>query len=71
MPRIHSRNALAVAIGTTVANNGKHVPPAIFDGVTDSEEESAELAFRVNIERDKAIFAAKAKRGLMGILGGQ
>ena len=71
MPRIHSRNALAVAIGVSIANGHKHVPASLFDGVTDSEEEAAELAFNVNVKRDEAIFAAKAKRGLMGILGGQ
>jgi hypothetical protein len=71
MPRIHSRAALAVAIGTAVANGRKHVPAALFDGVTESEEEAIEMAFRVNVERDKAIFAAKAKSGLAGIMGGK
>jgi hypothetical protein len=70
MPRIHSRAALAVAIGTAVANGHKHVPAALFDGVTESEEEAVELAFRVNVERDRAVFAAKAKRGLAGVIGG-
>lgn len=47
----------------------KHVPASLFDGVTESEEEARELAFRVNVQRDKARFAAKAKQGLPGVLG--
>jgi len=58
-----------VAIGTAVAMGTKHVPSALLDGVCDSEEEARELAFRINVERDKAVFAAKAKRGLPGVLG--
>ena len=47
----------------------KHVPAALFDGVAASDEEARQLAFKVNVERDKAIFAAKAKQGPMGLLG--
>ena len=49
----------------------KRVPPELFDGIAASDEEARELAFRVNTERDKAAFAAKAKHGLPGILGGK
>ncbi len=71
LPRHHSRNALAAAIGTSVANGTKHVPAALFDGVCESEQEAIDLAFRVNVERDKAIFAARAKLGPAGIVGMQ
>lgn len=47
----------------------KHVPAALFDGVCDSEAEAEELAFKINVKRDEAIFAEKAKHGLPGILG--
>ncbi len=54
-----------------MANGTKDVPASLFDGITDSEQEAAELAFRVNVERHKAIFAARAKQGLQAILGGR
>ena len=69
LDRQHSRACLAHAIGTSVAMGSKRVPAALFDGVCDSPEEAAELAFRVNIERDRAKFARMAKRGPAGILG--
>jgi hypothetical protein len=47
----------------------KHVPESLLEGVTDSEEEAEELAFKINVKRDEAIFAEKAKHGLPGILG--
>lgn len=49
--------------------HGKHVPASLFAGVTDTEQEAVEMAFQVNAERDRAIFASKAKHGLGGILG--
>lgn len=52
-----------------MANGTKHVPAALFDGVTDTEQEAKELAFKVNVERDKAVFAARAKMGPAGIIG--
>ena len=68
---MHSRAALACAIGTSIAHSTKHVPAELFAGVTDTPEEAAELAFKVNVERDKAAFAARAARGPMGVLGGR
>ncbi len=49
----------------------KHVPAALFDGVAASDEEARQLAFKVNVERDKAIFAKRAARGPIGLLGGK
>jgi hypothetical protein len=69
MPRLHSRHALAVAIGTSIAGGYQHVPAALFDGICESEEEAKEMAFRVNVKRDEAKFKAMAKNGLPGILG--
>lgn len=68
-PRILSRQVLAVAIGTSVAGSNKHVPASLFDGWAETDEEAQEMAFRVNVERDKAVFAAKAKQGLAGVMG--
>ncbi len=70
MPRLHSRQALAVAIGTSIAGGYQHVPVALFDGICESEEEAQEMAFRVNVKRDEAKFKAMAKSGLAGIMGG-
>lgn len=70
IPRQHSRAALASAIGTSVAMGGR-VPESLFDGVCETPEEARELAFRINVERDRARFAARAKSGLPGVLGGR
>ncbi len=69
--RAESRAALAHAIGSAVAMGNKHVPASLFEGVTASAKEAQELAFKINVERDKAIFEAKSKQGPMGLLGGR
>lgn len=69
LSRIQSRAALAAAIGASVGMGTGHVPASLFEGVVDTPDEARELAFTINTKRDAAVFAAKAKNGLAGLLG--
>lgn len=69
MPRVQSRAAFASAVGTSVAMSSKHVPASLFEGVTESDEEAEDMAFRVNVKRDEAAMKAATKnRGWAGVV---
>lgn len=53
-----------------MAMGSRDVPASALDGVAESDQHAAELAFRVNVERQKARFKAAARGGLKGILEG-
>lgn len=69
MERIYSREAFLTAIGTAAVNSERDLPAGFFDGMAASPHEAMMMAYRVNAERRRKRNAARARRGLAGVLG--